>query len=242
MNTIRVNGSKVTNNFGLSIRNNIIVIDNLEEISVIYEHAQIDLKFIIKSDCKIFEYINNSKINNNYEMIANMVINRFSVNSSLKTVIDMNAINTNLDYFYATINEDDNNYVIDINHNVKMTNAKVINHGINYRSKKLDFLINSRILKESSLVNSNQDSKIILMEDNTALIKPNLLVFNDDISANHASYIGYFDKNKVFYLASRGINEMVAIKLLAKAFLLGDRDITFLQREMILKDINSYWG
>ena len=174
-------------------------------------------------------------------MNDNLILDRFSINSSLTTVININKEEKKLDYFYSTINIDDNKYVIDINHNVKNTNSNVVNHGINYSSNKLDFIINSKILKESINVNTNQDSKIILMQDNNCYIKPNLLVDNDNIVANHASFIGYFNKDKLFYLACRGIDYNNSIRLFVKSFLLENRNIAFWQKEMILKDIYNYW-
>ena len=232
MNKIQISSNNIDSNFDINISDNTIIID---------DNANINLKIIINTSCKIFEYINNSKINNIYEINDNLRLNRFSINSSLNTIINLNKEEKHLDYFYGTINIDDNNYVIDINHNVKNTNSNIINHGINYSNNKLDFIINSRILKESINVNTNQDSKIILMQDNNCHIKPNLLVDNNDIVASHASFIGHFNKDKLFYLACRGINYNNSIKLLVKSFLLENKDINFLHKEMILKDINNYW-
>lgn len=235
MNIIRVDSNKVDS----KTDNNIIEI--FEDTTIIYNNSSVSFNFIINSDCKVFEYINNSNINNTYTLNGDLVFDRFSLNSSLNTSINLDKEGCILDYFYSTINIDDNKYVIDINHNKKNTKSNVLNHGINYMSNVLDFLINSRVLNTSSGVDTNQNSKIILLGDNNSSIKPNLLIDNDDIVANHASYIGYFKDEDLFYLSSRGICNNDAYKLLAKAFLMGNRDINYLNRKIILENINEYW-
>ena len=241
MNKIKVSNNKIEDNCNLDIVDNVVTIDNLSDIHILYEKSDISLKFIIKSPCKIFEYINNSHLDNTYVLESDLVFNRFSNNSSLKTVLDIVRENVSVNYFYSTINKDDNDYSIDIKHNAKNTNALIKNHGINVLSNKLDFLINSYIPLIADNAISNQDSSIILLNDNNCKIKPNLIVFNDDISASHASFIGHFNPDKMFYLMSRGLNYNESEKLLVKAFLLGDMDIDFSFKEMILNDINSYW-
>lgn len=235
MNIIRVDSNKIDG----KIDNNIIEI--FEDTTIIYNNSSVSFNFIINSDCKVFEYINNSNINNTYTLNGDLVFDRFSLNSSLNTSINLDKEGCILDYFYSTINIDDNKYVIDINHNKKNTKSNVLNHGINYMSNVLDFVINSRVLNTSSGVDTNQNSKIILLGDNNSSIKPNLLIDNDDIVANHASYIGYFKDEDLFYLSSRGICNNDAYKLLAKAFLMGNRDINYLNRKIILENINEYW-
>lgn len=239
MNTIRVNSNKFEIDKEIKIVNNTLEV--WDDINIIYNDSLVNLHIIVKNNCKIFEYINNSIVNNTYDLDDSLVFDRFSINSSLNTVINLNKSGSSLDYFYSTINVDDNKYVIDINHNEKDTKSNVVNHGINYKSNILDFIINSRVLKESSGVNTNQNSKIILMEDNNSSIKPNLLIDNDDIIANHASYIGYFKDEELFYLASRGINYSAIVRLLAKAFLIGNREIDYLNKQIILENINEYW-
>ena len=41
---------------------------------------------------------------------------------------------------------------------------------------------------------------------------------------------------------SRGLSEVQALKLLIKSFLIGKMDISFLERDIILKNIDVYWG
>ena len=63
------------------------------------------------------------------------------------------------------------------------------------------------------------------MKDNHANIKPNLIIDNNEIEANHSAYIGTFKEDEMFYLMSRGINKKNCYKLLLKAFLLNNMQI-----------------
>ena len=94
---------------------------------------------------------------------------------------------------------------------------------------------------ESAGTKTNQDSKIITIDKNTATIKPNLLVDTDDVEASHSAYIGEFKKEDLFYLETRGLDRKTSEKLLAKSFLIGQMDISFREKDMILEILKRYW-
>ena len=230
MNTIHIdNNSNLTN---ITIK---------EDTNIFYNNAKSNITIEILKDCKVFEYIKDSNIETNYKLNSSLYINRFVVNSSIKTIIDLDKEEIELNYYYSNINILDNKYEITINHNKKRTISNVINHGINLSNNKLSYIVNGKVSKDSSGVICNQDSKIILTNDNNCLIKPNLIIDNDDVIANHSSYIGYFKKDEIFYLMTRGINELDSEKLLVKSFLIGNMDISYEERKIILENINSHW-
>lgn len=215
---------------------------HLEEDSVIfYENCNCKVNYQIKKDIKIFECIINSKIKSVYDTTSNMTLNIFSIDSSLDITINLNKENINLNYAYSTLNENDNDYKINIMHNYKKQKSKINNNGINLKTGKLDFLINVKVPKESSNITTNQNSKIITIENSKSLIKPNLLIDNYDVEANHSAYIGDFKPNDLFYLTSRGITLKSARKLLAKSFLIGNMDISFREIDIILDKLNKNW-
>ena len=215
-----------------------------KDTTIIYLNSNCSYEIYLSNNINIFEYYKNSYSNNIYNILenSNIVFNRFSFNCSLITNINLDYPYTSIEYKYYCIKIYDNTYIININHNSKNTNSKVINHGLNVTSSKLDFLINGIINKESSNVICNQDSKIILKKDNNSSIKPNLLVNNYDTISNHSCYIGHFKEEEMFYLKSRGLNKKESERLLAKAFLLSNMDINFLNRNMILEDLKLIGG
>lgn len=242
MNKIIVNNNIIDSNFDLKIDNNKIYID--KDVTIIYLNSNCSYEIYLSNNINIFEYYKDSYSNNIYNILenSNVVFNRFSFNCSMKTNINLDYPYTSLEYKYSCINIDDNYYVININHNCKNTTSKVINHGLNITSSKLDFLVNGIINKESSNVICNQDSKIILKKDNNSSIKPNLLVNNYDTTCNHSCYIGHFKEEEMFYLNSRGLSKKTSEELLSKAFLLSNMDINFLNRNMILEDLKLIGG
>lgn len=230
MNTIHIdNNSSLTN----------IIIS--EDTNIFYTSTSSNITIEILNDCKVFEYIKDSNIEINYKMKSSLYLNRFVIDSSVKSIIDLDKEGIDLKYYYSNINILDNKYEITVNHNKKRTTSSVINHGINLKDGKLDYMVNGKVMNDANQVICNQDSKIILTNDNNCLIKPNLIIDNDDVIANHSSYIGYFKKDEIFYLKTRGINELDSEKLLVKSFLIGNMDISYEIRRIILENINSYW-
>lgn len=230
MNTIHIdNNSSLTN----------IIIS--EDTNIFYTSTSSNITIEILNDCKVFEYIKDSNIEINYKMKSSLYLNRFVIDSSVKSIIDLDKEGIDLKYYYSNINILDNKYEITVNHNKKRTISSVINHGINLKDSKLDYMVNGKVINDANQVICNQDSKIILTNDNNCLIKPNLIIDNDDVIANHSSYIGYFKKDEIFYLKTRGINELDSEKLLVKSFLIGNMDISYEIRRIILENINSYW-
>ena len=66
---------------------------------------------------------------------------------------------------------------------------------------------------------SNQSNKNLLLSlDATAFSNPQLEIYADDVSCGHGSTTGALDKNSIFYLRARGIDQSSAQKMLIKAF------------------------
>ncbi len=74
-----------------------------------------------------------------------------------------------------------------------------------------------------------QISKGLLLDENTEFsTKPELEIYADDVKCSHGSTSGNIDKEALFYLKARGIEENEAIKMVIKGFL-----------ESVLKNINN---
>ncbi len=214
-----------------------IQIDKDTSIFITNSNTNINIEVINNSN--VFVFISSSSISFKVNTRYNLILNIFSINSSISSKVDISNDNIELKYVYSTINEIDNKYKVEINHLGNNIKSNITSHGINL-GNNLSFDINARVPKSSVGVITNQDSKIIL-EDGQVLIKPNLLVDIDNISANHSAYIGEFKEEEIFYLKSRGLDENSSKKLLAKSFLLGQMDITFRERNIILDILKRYW-
>lgn len=67
--------------------------------------------------------------------------------------------------------------------------------------------------------NAEQSNKNILLSEHAEIdTKPELQIYADDVVCSHGATIGRLDENSLFYLQSRGINKLDAVKMLTHAF------------------------
>ncbi|MGN0993374.1 MAG: SufD family Fe-S cluster assembly protein [Bacilli bacterium] len=214
----------------------------LEEDSIfIIKNSRAKINYFIKNSVKVFCLLESSNIDFVCSAENNFDFNIFSVNTTLNITSNLNKDNLKFKLVYSTINEKDNDYKVTVNHFGKNITSDIISHGINKATAHLTFIINAKVPMESTSTKTNQDSKIITIDKNTATIKPNLLVDTDDIEASHSAYIGEFKEEDLFYFETRGLNRKTAEKLLAKSFLIGQMNISFREKDMILEILKRYW-
>src|SRR5690606_35407049 len=72
---------------------------------------------------------------------------------------------------------------------------------------------------QAQKTNAYQSNKNILLSDTCSVnAKPQLEIFADDVKCSHGSTVGRLDEEGMFYLRSRGINEISARALLVHAY------------------------
>ena len=59
----------------------------------------------------------------------------------------------------------------------------------------------------------------MLSDKSKFLSKPELEIYADDVKCSHGSSSGSIDEDSIFYLRSRGINEVDAKKMMIEGFL-----------------------
>jgi Fe-S cluster assembly protein SufD len=75
------------------------------------------------------------------------------------------------------------------------------------------------VQKDAQKTNAYQSSKAILLSDEASInSKPQLEIFADDVKCSHGAAIGQMNKNELFYLMARGIDEATARAILTYAF------------------------
>ncbi len=70
--------------------------------------------------------------------------------------------------------------------------------------------------QKTDAIQSNQN--LILSEDATVDTKPQLEIFADDVRCTHGGTVGQIDKDGIFYLRTRGLDETAARHLMIRAF------------------------
>lgn len=73
--------------------------------------------------------------------------------------------------------------------------------------------------KDAQKTDAKQTNRNLLLSDNAQVdTKPQLEIYADDVKCTHGATIGQIDETALFYLRSRGIDEISARKLLLLAF------------------------
>ena len=180
----------------------------------------------------------NKKTKYKYDIEEDTIIYHYSINSSSDVCVDLNKENIRLDYYFNTINYDDNKFKIKINHKVCNTHSEIYNHGINMKTNKLDFDVSGVVPKDISKCICNQDNQIINMDNGKSTILPKLLIDNFDVDSNHSAYIGKFKDEYLFYLMSRGISRENCYRLLLNGFLINSDSIELNKIEEFVDEIN----
>ncbi len=180
-------------------------------------------ELICNIDSKVEVFI--SDINSNIKKYifncgedSNIEINKYnSNNESYKIDVNLDN-NSSLKLVISTVASSDNIVDINVHHICSMSYSKCINNGV-VNNGSLVYNVNGII--ECGSVNSTvlQNSKIITKDVKRATIKPVLVINETPEEANHSASIGYYDKDILFYLESRGIKYEDAIEMLNKGLL-----------------------
>lgn len=223
---------------------NIEVLDSTE-IEIIYENeeSKLDIEYNINSniDLKITEIRkeNKSKIQYKYNILENSKVKiiKFYDSKIVKelNIINLNGINSEIDYLFKTIATDKQDYNIYVYHNNKNTVSNIKNNSVNINEGTTTFNVTGVVYNGITNCTLNQTNKIINLNDKECKINPNLLIEENDVVANHSALIGKFSEEEIFYLMSRGISRKESINLLTKGFL-----INGIQDEKISKIIEKY--
>jgi len=73
--------------------------------------------------------------------------------------------------------------------------------------------------KDAQKTDAKQTNRNLLLSDNAQIdTKPQLEIYADDVKCTHGATIGHIEENALFYLRSRGIDEISARRLLLMAF------------------------
>ena len=73
--------------------------------------------------------------------------------------------------------------------------------------------------KDAQKTDAKQTNRNLLLSDQAQIdTKPQLEIYADDVKCTHGATIGQIEENALFYLRSRGIDEVSARQLLLLAF------------------------
>lgn len=181
----------------------------------------------------------NKKINYEYHLNKNSTLNidKFFDSNEVKEEhnIYLNKEYAKVNFLVRTISKNEEIYSIKVHHLANNTESNIKLKGVNILDGKINFNVEGIVPKNIKNCILNQDNRIYTFNKNKCTINPILLIENNDVSANHAAFIGMFEEEAVFYLMSRGISKEECYHLLIKGFLNIDND------EKIISIIHKYW-
>lgn len=247
-----INLEIIDNTVFLSVKKIVINIIKDTDLILNFENKELEkwyIEFNIDKNIKfkLFELKkgNDSKAQYifNLEEASDTFIFKFNDLKTIKerTIINLNGINSKINYNFKTISKNNEEYDYIINHKANNTESNLNTSGVNIKKGILSFNITGDVLKGKRDCIINEESKIINLTNNKCIIKPNLLVEEYSVTANHSALIGNFSNEELFYLQSRGIPKKQAINLLIRGFLLKDISIFEDQKENLENIINKYW-
>lgn len=127
---------------------------------------------------------------------------------------------TNLNgLYFAKGNEHFDNYT-EVLHNKPNCTTTEIYKGLAGDKATGVFVGNIVVAKDAQQTLANQKNQNILLSENATIhSKPQLEIWADDVSCSHGSTTGQLDKDQLFYMQARGIEQNRATTLLLHAFL-----------------------
>jgi len=121
---------------------------------------------------------------------------------------------------YFSNNNQQFNLACSMHHKSNNTNSNIYTKGV--LDDKSNTIYRGLVKIYENAENSNgyqKEDALILSEDSKADSIPNLEINNYDVKCSHGSSIGHIDKDKLFYLMSRGISKEDSVKLVVDGFL-----------------------
>ncbi len=229
------------------IKNIIIDCIGNTELEIIYENSKetkLDIEYNISSNCslKVVEIRKEKKIKIQYKYNLDKnsklkVIKFYNVKEVRELdIISLNGENASIDYLFKTIVPDKHKYDTYIYHNAPKTKSNIVNNGLNIDNGTTIFNVTSVVYNGINKCELNQNDKIINLTDKDCIIKPNLLIDEEDTINNYETYVGKFSDKEINSLIKKGKTEYEALDILKTKFLY-DR----LKSQKLEKLINKYW-
>jgi len=242
------NGDFEVNNLTINVLDN-----ETQELEIVYNSDTLTkLNIFIKLGCNSFLKLYEKRIGSEHKIQykyylknnSKIVVNKFHNVSNMREldIINLNGENASFEYNFSSIATNLEKYDLMIYHNYPKTESKINNHGVSIENGEIKFNITGIVLSGKKGCSVSQNSRIIVLNDKTNEVKPNLLIEENDVSAYHSALIGNFNEEELFYMQSKGLNNNQCFNLLIKGLLVGSLGISELHKKELLEIINRYWG
>lgn len=157
--------------------------------------------------------------NNTYVCSQNFLLGNNIIRQNISTQINGQNSNITINSFSLPVCNTTSDVRTYLEHNKKNCYSRQMHKSIilNYAKSVFDGII--KVKKNAININGKMHSKSLLLDKfSEANSKPQLEIYADDIKCSHSATIGKIEKEQIFYLQSRGINKILAKKILVLAF------------------------
>lgn len=206
-----------------------IVINKSTNLEVVFDNtdeAKYDISYEIKEKVKanVVEIKKNNKVKilSKYNICEKSILNIKKINDinsiNERNIMNLDGEDSKINCILKTVSKNTEKYDFVINHNKPNTDSDIITNGVNI-SGNLSFYVTTYIPNGNNGCIANQNNRIINLSNNECSIKPNLLIDEYDVTANHSALLGSFKDEELFYMQRLGISKDIAYKLLIEGFL-----------------------
>ncbi len=114
-------------------------------------------------------------------------------------------------------------FEIKVIHNAPHTKSRIYVRSVMADSSSVNFAGTARINEEADFSDTDLSHHTLLLSENSKTnTLPAMEIISNTAKGNHAATIGRINEEILFYIESRGIDEMQAKKLIAENFLKAD--------------------
>lgn len=204
--------------------------------------VNIDIKKGANAQIYLYQRLENSKVQYNYQVCGSLKVFKFNVLPVGKEMMSVRLLEeeSSMEFTLKDICSGKETLDYYIYHDAKNTNSNIKNNIVSVHAGKVAVQVSTFIPKGKIGCIANQNNRIISLNEKKNEIRPNLYIDEYDVVANHSALIGKFSGEELFYLQSRGISKEEATGLLLKGFLLSDIVNKKMQKE-INNAIKNEW-
>nr|NIT13623.1 Fe-S cluster assembly protein SufD [Candidatus Dadabacteria bacterium] len=221
---------------------NLIVVDKSSEARVIEHYVSLShssylsntvSEVIISENSTLDHYFIEQESKNAYNIStlevkqsANSNLNSHSflfggaiVRNNIHPVLSGQGCNSNINGLFLPSGRQHMDNFMKVEHASPHCDSRQVYNGI--LADKSRGVFHGRIIvhEDAQKTDAKQTNRNLLLSDSAKIdTKPQLEIYADDVKCTHGATIGQLDKDSLFYLRSRGIEESVAKAILLRAF------------------------
>lgn len=204
----------------VSLQDSVYLSNTVSEV-VIGENSTLDHYFIEQESKKAFSISTleikqgrNSNLNSHSILLGGSI-----VRNNIHPVLSGEGCNSTINGLFMPSGRQHMDNFMKIEHASPHCDSRQLYNGI--LADKSRGVFHGRIIvhKDAQKTDAKQTNRNLLLSDSAKIdTKPQLEIYADDVKCTHGATIGQLDKDSLFYLHSRGIEQSLAKAILLRAF------------------------